>query len=300
MEQKSLAREWSYRKRERYQVPLGIGLVSLALALLLPPPFPLRRRRGVERAAAAFAAALLFGPAPVGAESQKLRDEVLLRPSRLIRQGAKDFERGNHPDALKSFEGASKSRPADPAVKYNLADGLYKNGKFDEAEALYRALGGDVRSELAAPSRFNLGNTLYQKQDYQGAVSAYKDALRLRPGDEDTIRNLELALRQQRKKQEQQQRDQQKQDQKKDQQKQDQQQQQKQDQQEQDQQKKPAARPERPKTEEEKEQERFQKETGMPKERAMQLLDALQQNEKDQQKKLLAAKQPARRPKRDW
>jgi tetratricopeptide (TPR) repeat protein len=227
------------------------------------------------------------------AESQKLRRACPAR--RLTRQGAKDFERGNHPDALKSFEGAAKSRPADPAVKYNLADGLYKNGKFDEAEALYRALGGDVRSELAAPSRFNLGNTLYQKQDYQGAVSAYKDALRLRPGDEDTIRNLELALRQQKKQQEQQQRDQQKQDQKKDQQDQDRQQQQKQDQQ-----KKPDARPERPKTEEEKEQERFQKEAGMPKERAMQLLDALQQNEKDEQKKLMAAKQPAKRPRRDW
>ena len=87
-------------------------------------------------------------------------------------------------------EAASGSRPTDKAEKFNLADGLYKNGKFDEAEALYRALDGDVRYPLAAPSRFNLGNTLYQKQDYGGAVTAYKDSLRLQPTDEDTVRNL--------------------------------------------------------------------------------------------------------------
>jgi Ca-activated chloride channel family protein len=300
MEQKSLAREWSYRKRERYQVPLGIGIASLGLALLVPPPFPFRRKRAVERVAALLGAALVFAPAPARAEAQKLADELLLRPTRLTRQGAKDFERGNHPSALQSFEGASKSRPADPAAKFNLADGLYKNGKFDEAEALYRALGGDVRSALAAPSRFNLGNTLYQKQDYAGAVGAYKDALRLQPGDEDTVRNLELALRQQKKQQEQQQRDQQKKDQKDQKQDQQQQQQQQKKDQKQDQKQKAGGKPERPKTEEEKEQERFQKETGMPKERAMQLLDALQQNEKDEQKKLLAARRPTKRPRRDW
>jgi Ca-activated chloride channel family protein len=302
MEQKSLAREWSYRKRERYQVPLGVGLLSLALAVLIPSPFG--RRRAAERLAALLGAVLLFGPAQARAdEPQKLGDEILLRPSRLTREGVKDFERGNHPSALKSFEGAAQSRPGDPAGKFNLADGLYKNGKFDEAEAVYRALGGDARSELAAPSRFNLGNTLYQKQDYAGAVSAYKDALRLKPGDQDSTRNLELALRALQRQQEQQKRDQQNKEQNKDQKKdqqQNQQQQQQQDKKQDEQKKQGAGKPERPKTEEEKEQERFQKETGMPKERAMQLLDALQQNEKDEQKKALAAKQPKKRPVRDW
>jgi Ca-activated chloride channel family protein len=299
MEQKSLAREWSYRKRERYQLPLGIGLSCLALALLLPLPFPLSPRRGVGLAAALGAVALFAAPA--GAEEpRKLGEEILLRPSRLTRQGVQDFERGNHPSALKSFEGAAQSRPGDPAARFNLADGLYKNGKFDEAEAVYRALGGDVGSELAAPSRFNLGNTLFQKQDYAGAVTAYKDTLRLKPGDEDTVHNLELALRSLQKQQEQQKRDQQKQQDKDKDQKKDQQQQQQQGDKNKDQPKQGEGKPERPKTEEEKEQERFQKEAGMPKERAMQLLDALQQNEKDEQKKALAAKQPRKRPVRDW
>src|SRR5262245_34765231 len=36
MEQKSLARDYAYRKRERFQVPLAVGLGALALGLVLP------------------------------------------------------------------------------------------------------------------------------------------------------------------------------------------------------------------------------------------------------------------------
>ena len=52
MERKSLAREYVYRKKERYQVPLALALVAMTLALLLPPP-PLRRpaAHSVARAA---------------------------------------------------------------------------------------------------------------------------------------------------------------------------------------------------------------------------------------------------------
>jgi hypothetical protein len=38
----------------------------------------------------------------------------------------------------------------------------------------------------------------------------------------------------------------------------------------------------------------------MPKERAMQLLDALQQNEKAEQRKLLASRQAKARKRKDW
>ena len=44
MAQKAMAREYSYRRKERFQVPLALGLACLSLGLLLPPP-PLRFRR---------------------------------------------------------------------------------------------------------------------------------------------------------------------------------------------------------------------------------------------------------------
>jgi len=38
MEQKTLAREFSYRRKERFQVPLAVGLGAIALGFLLPLP----------------------------------------------------------------------------------------------------------------------------------------------------------------------------------------------------------------------------------------------------------------------
>ncbi|MEE8217762.1 MAG: VWA domain-containing protein [Vicinamibacteria bacterium] len=345
MERRSLAREWSYRRRERYQGPLALGLAFLVAGLLVPLP---RLRRGageVRRAVAGLVvAAALLGLAPAahaqsapasappasppaepeaasGTEGGGALDELLLRPRRLTEKGRRDYANGNHPQALEAFEGAARARPFDPAVRFNMADGLYKNGRYDEAATLFRSLGHDATAPFAPVARYNLGNSLKQKQDYQGAVKAYRDALRLAAGDEDTRRNLELALRQleeqeeRQKRQQEQQKDEQD---KKDQQKQDQQSQDQKGQDEQDQQQESQERDQSqskeqkeqqqqqqesqppPQTPEEKEDQRFREQTGMPKERAMQLLDALQENEKAEQKRLLAEQRARKKKGRDW
>lgn len=335
MEQKTLAREYSYRRKERFQAPLAFGLACLVLGLLLPPP-PLRRpgRRTAEAAARKAAVLLLASalgspawaqapppaaaaspsPAPAAAEPPRrgtVLDELLLRPRRATEDGRSEYARGNHPQALSAFERAAAARPQDPATRFNVADGLYKNGKYDEAAALYRALGADPASPVAAASRYNLGNSLYQKQDYKGAVQAYRDALRVAPGDEDTRRNLELALRalkeqeEQQKKQQDQKDDQNQRDQQKEQKEQKQQEGQDgkdQQQKQQDQQGQPKQQQaqQRPQTPEERQAERFEQEAGMPQERAMQLLDALQQNEKAEQKRLLALKRAQKKKGKDW
>jgi len=325
MEQKSLAREFSYRRKERFQLPLATGLACLTLGMLLPWP-PLRRKTATAALApSARAAGLVLllwgssrptlaqtkaasspGPAPAPqAEAATRRgtlvDEVLLRPRRATEQGRADYARGSHPQALEAFERAATTRPQDPSVRFNVADGLYKNGRYDEAATLFKALGADAASPLAGSARYNLGNSLFQKQDYRGAVQAYREALRALPGDADTRRNLELSLRKLKEQEEQQKRDQeqQKKDDKQDQQKQDQQ---GKDQKDQKSEPKPdqQGKNPRPQTPEEKADQRFRQEAGMPKERAMQLLDALQQNEKAEQQKALALKRAQRKKGKDW
>jgi Ca-activated chloride channel family protein len=329
MEQKTLAREYSYRRKERFQVPLAVGLAVVTVGLLLPPPPLRRKRRGVpvevgRKAAVLLLAAMASSPAwaqapptpaspPSSPASEPTRrsgtvlDELLLRPRRATEEGRAEYGRGSHPQALSAFERATAARPQDPAVRFNLADGLYKNGKYEEAAALFQALGADPASPVAAPSRYNLGNSLYQKQDYRGAVQAYRDALRLAPRDEDVRKNMELALRALKEQEEQQKRQQQeqkgeKQDEKdrKKQQNQQQKDQQDQKQQQQGQQQKGQQPQPRPQTPEERQAERFRKEAGMPQERAMQLLDALQQNEKAEQRRLLALKRAQKKKGKDW
>jgi hypothetical protein len=249
---------------------------------------------------------------PDATEGGGALDEVLLRPRRLTEKGRQEYESGNHPQALEAFEGAARARPEDPAVRFNMADGLYKNGRYEEAAALFRSLGHDATAPFAPAARFNLGNSLYQKQDYKGAIQAYRDALRVAPNDEDTRRNLELALRQLREQEEQQKRQQeQQQDQGQDQEQEDQQgqkqqqqqgeqkdEQQQQQQQEQRQQRQ--QQQQRPQTPEEREDQRFREQTGMPKERAMQLLDALEENEKAEQRRLLAEQRAKKKKGKDW
>jgi tetratricopeptide (TPR) repeat protein len=224
---------------------------------------------------------------------------VLLRPKRRTDAGRRAFEQGDHPKSLQDFESATTTRPQDPAARFNLADGLYKNGRFDEAAPIFRDLGRDASSPLAGPARFNLGNTLFQKQDYPGAIEAYRDALRAAPADADARRNLELALRAL-KEQEQQKKPSPDPNQKGDQKDKDSPGQKGKDQQNQDQ--KPAGKgqgQERPQTKEERERQRFEQEAGMPKERAEQLLEALQRNEQAEQRKALAARRKPRKGK-DW
>jgi Ca-activated chloride channel family protein len=293
LEQRSASREYSYRKKERFQWPLALAFVCLVSALGLPLP-PRRRASAATALKRAAAVLTLVALAAVHAHADA-KDEVLLRPKRLTNAGRREYAQGDHPQSLKTFEDAARLRPQDARLRFNLADALYKNGKYDEAEPLFRALGADPKSPVAAESRFNLGNTLFQKKDYPGAVQAYVDSLRARPNDEDTRRNLEMALRAI-----EQQKQQQKPDPKKD---------PKQtptptprpQSQNQDQDKKKGdGTPPPPKSEDQKEQQRFQDETGMPRERAMQLLDALQQNEKEEQKRLMAQKKPRNKAGRDW
>lgn len=295
METKTLAREFAYRKKERYQIPLAVALLAITGGLLLPLPLPPRWRAArpgtASGRAAQLAALLLVLAGAAEAQEGKVVDELLLRPQRLTAQGRAAYEKGNHPKALTAFQAAAAARPNDPRARFNLADGLYKNGSFDEAAAIYRALASPA-SPIAGAARYNLGNSLFQKGDYAGAVRAYRDALALLPDDADTRRNLELALRaleEQQRRQEQKAQEQPSGSPKE--------QQPSSDQNRQDGQQRQEQPPQSP---EERERQRFLQETGMPREMALQLLDALQENEKAEQRKQLAAVRAGKKRGKDW
>lgn len=306
MEQQTLAREYAYRTKERFQWPLGVAVVALTLGLLLPPP-RLRRRQAAAAAGAgggrspgrtpAKLVATVLGVLVAGAAGAQeagrgggVVDEALLRPTRATSAGRTLYDEGNYPKALERFTEAASLRPEDARARFNLADALYKAGKLDEAGAIFRALGERDDAPLAFESRYNLGNVELSKQQFPEAVGAYRKALKLRQDDPDTRRNLELALRAI---QQQQQQDQPNQD---------NQQEKQQDQQQQSQrnQQNPRDQQDQPRSKEQQERERYQRETGMPKEQAMQLLSALEQTEKEQQRKQLQAQRGQRKKGKDW
>ncbi len=146
--------------------------------------------------------------------------------------------------ALEKYEAAAKALPGRAGVHLNRGLALARSGEAQLAQAMTAfqvASEEEGDDRLKSRAAYNLGNGFFRSQDYDKAIELYQKSLMLAPGNKDVAWNLELARQKKKEKEEQQKQDQQNQDQQnQDQQNQDQQDQdqqnQDQDQQDQDQQ----------------------------------------------------------------
>ncbi len=110
------------------------------------------------------------------------------------------FDQGEYEQALGEYEKVSKELPERPEPDYNSANARYRLEDYEQAQeelevALLDAYEED-EEELVASTQFNLGNVLFQAEEYEEAIESYKEVLRQNPDDVDAKHNLELALRQ--------------------------------------------------------------------------------------------------------
>lgn len=228
-----------------------------------------------------------------------------------IRQGNREYEKAvidslttdtvRYQNAEVDYRKALEEDPNNWDASYNLANAMFRQGKYEEASRQYQAVAGmqNDEKEKLAKAFHNLGNSFLQTNKLSEAVEAYKNSLRNNPNDFDTKYNLawaqdKLKQQQQQQQQNQDQENQENQDQeqenkdKQDQEKQDQQDQQQQNQDQQQQQ--------------QQQQQEQQKENQISKEDAMRILEALQNDEKEVQEKVQKQKvQPKRRTtQKDW
>lgn len=116
-------------------------------------------------------------------------------------QKDKDLPKGNEAFADKNYVDAeadyrvSQSRAPKYAVSsYNLGNAIYRQKKSGEAKYPYLKA---IQSAKTRPQKHkafhNLGNVYMNEKNYQGAVEAYKNALRNDPSDEQTRYNYALA-----------------------------------------------------------------------------------------------------------
>ena len=158
---------------------------------------------------------------------------------RLNNEGNEAFANQDYEGALMAYHQAQEEAPELAEPHYNAANTHYRQAGYEQAQQeLEQALVSEEgQGSLDQNSYYNLGNIFFQAEQYETAIEAYKEALRLDPDDLQAKQNLELALRQlQQQQQEQQQQEQQQDQENQDQQDQDQENQdQNQDQQDQDQ-----------------------------------------------------------------
>jgi Ca-activated chloride channel family protein len=192
----------------------------------------------------------------------------------LIHEGNRLYDEKQYADAEANYR---KALEADKDLRegvFNLGDAFYKQGRFKEAEDKFRETAEKAKSvPLRSKAYHNLGNSLLKEKKLEDSINAYKQALKLNPGEYDTQYNLEYArqlLKQQKQKQQQQSQSdkkEQKEQQQKEQQREKEQQQQKSQQQEQ----------------QKKEQQEGQR---ISREDAERILEALSNEEKNVQKKV--------------
>lgn len=237
--------------------------------------------------------------------------------SQAIKRGNAHYKVEAYDAALEAYQSAAEDRPEDAIARYNLGTALYKKKQFEKASDEFRRSLNAADSVHRAQGYYNLGNAQIQLNDIEGAIRSYKSALRLNPADLDAKHNLELALEKLQQESEQNRSESGEED--KDQQEQDQQQQ-NQDQQDSDEQEPNQQDQENPSESEQQqnqesseqevtseesstqpEQGSTQQPVEMSEEDAIRLLEAIKDNEKEIQKKILQKRFSRRqRSEKDW
>ncbi len=220
---------------------------------------------------------------------------------KFIRQGNRMYNDSSYLNAEIDYRKALEKDKNSFDAQYNLGDALYKQQKYDKAAEQFEILAGtskDKKNPELAKVYHNLGNSYFALKQYEKSIEAYKKSLKINPDDNDTRYNLIAAMKMlqqqknknknkdkdknkdknkdQKKNKDKQDQQKNKQDQNKNKQKQDQQQQQQQQQDKQQQNK--------------NRQQQQQQEQKMSQQDAQRLLNAIQQDENELQKKLRKAK----------
>ena len=114
--------------------------------------------------------------------------------SQAIKRGNTHYEAGAYDVALEAYRSAAADRPEDTISRYNLGTALYQKKQFEKAADEFRRSLDAADPIHRAQGYYNLGNAQAQLNDIEGAIRSYKSALRLNPTDLEAKHNLELAL----------------------------------------------------------------------------------------------------------
>jgi len=110
-------------------------------------------------------------------------------------EGNRLYQQRKYDDALKMYVDAQASRPGAPELHYNIGNVLFRKKEYDKAVEEYLRAQAAADPVLSEAAIFNRGNALLMQGRPEEAIQAYVRALRARPDDTDAKRNLEIALR---------------------------------------------------------------------------------------------------------
>lgn len=108
--------------------------------------------------------------------------------------GNAHFEDAAYQDAVTAYGQAQVAEPEQAEPYYNAANAYNRQGQVDGAAVQTQLALKTADDSLAAQAQYNLGNAFFDATQWEPAIGAYQEALRLNPADEAAKHNLELAL----------------------------------------------------------------------------------------------------------
>ena len=130
----------------------------------------------------------------------------LLPERKLVRQGNEQFERRNFYNSFNRYSEALEHAPGSYEALYNRANAYLHlmmsnpqdstltrevSNKYFEVIANNKYLSAEQRAEVLR----NLGESLFLQQEYESALNAFRESLKLNPDDQETKRNYVLTKR---------------------------------------------------------------------------------------------------------
>lgn len=111
--------------------------------------------------------------------------------NRLIRKGNRAFDKGDFEAAEVEYQRSLERNRQNAIAEFNLGGAIHQQENFEESAAIFDQLSRrNLPDDKRAMSFHNLGNSLLYQQQFEQAIEAYKNALRINPDDMDTKYNL--------------------------------------------------------------------------------------------------------------
>ena len=113
------------------------------------------------------------------------------------REGVIHYNQEEYERAATKFQQSQQKQSDNRDVAYNLANSLYRLGRYKEAvDAYKKTLDEETRPTLRQKSYYNMGNAYYRMGYMEESIDAYKKALELDSGDIESKFNLEWVRKQ--------------------------------------------------------------------------------------------------------
>jgi tetratricopeptide (TPR) repeat protein len=128
------------------------------------------------------------------AQTKDVKKDSVKKHDKYLPSGNESYSKKKYIEAEQDFRISQSNALSGSKSAYNLGNSIYKQKHFSEAKYSY---GKAIEKMKSKPEKHkiyhNLGNVFMKEKAYDKAVEAYKNALRNNPKDEQTRYNYALA-----------------------------------------------------------------------------------------------------------